>query len=98
MKAIKKILILCMLFITGCRYQNNMSISNIYTNEDIDEAITCVKTYFKDNYGGCTLIDTYYVGDSYEEEFKEYALIYDVDEAIIISYYLKQTNWEQMVH
>ena len=57
--------------------------SEIYSQEDIDNAAVVVKKYFKDNFKGCTLIDIVYPGDD-EEKFKALADEYDADEGIIL--------------
>ncbi len=70
----KKLILVLLLLLTACSQHgniDNVSISDwrpsdIYTDKDIEEAMTCVKIYFKENFSGCTLMTMSYVGDSYE--------------------------------
>ncbi|MCD7949275.1 MAG: hypothetical protein LUG12_03295 [Erysipelotrichaceae bacterium] len=85
MKIKKIILVLLMLLITACSYEDKMSISDIYTDEDIEGAIDVVKDYFQEYFIDCTFQEISYIGDSYEDEFIEYALNYEAKEAIILT-------------
>ena len=58
--------------------------SQIYSEEDIESAIQVTSDYFDKEFEGCTLMDLYYRGDSYADEFNEFAEIYGADEAIIL--------------
>lgn len=77
------------LVLSGCGGNiNNVVISDykseIYTDDDIESAFHTVKTYFKLNFDDCKLTKLGYYGDTYSDEFNEYAERYDADEAIII--------------
>lgn len=58
--------------------------SGIYSDDDIEAAYQTVKDYFSDKFYGCTLTKLYYPGDTFVDEFNEWAERYDADEAIII--------------
>lgn len=58
--------------------------SVIYSDSDIESAFQTVKDYFKSEFDGCTLTKLYYPGDTYSDEFQEWAKQYDADEAIVI--------------
>lgn len=89
------IIALVMILLTGCSGKNNggninnvqisdWKPSEIYSDEDIEAAYQTVKDYFGKEFGGCTLTKLYYPGDTYSDEFQEWAKQYDADEAIII--------------
>lgn len=88
------ILILTLIF-TGCGrkdrggnidnvYVPDWKPSEIYSDDDIEAAYQTVKDYFSDKFDGCTLTKVYYPGDTYVDEFNEWAAHYDADEAIVI--------------
>lgn len=58
--------------------------SEIYTDSEINSAISVVKTYFRTTFDGCTLTEISYPGDEASEEFKEWAEQYGADEAIVL--------------
>ena len=58
--------------------------SEIYSDDDIESAYQTVEDYFSDEFDGCTLTKMYYPGDTYADEFNEWAEQYDADEAIVI--------------
>lgn len=58
--------------------------SEIYIDSDIESAFQTVKDYFSKEFEGCTLTKLYYPGDTFADEFTEWAMQYDADEAIII--------------
>jgi len=92
----KKIIALCLALIlvlstVGCNKGNvnNVNItdwkpSEIYSDEDIQSAITVVMDYFKSEFEGCTLTNVSYPGDSSADEFIEWAEQYEADEAIVL--------------
>lgn len=92
----KKIIALCLALIlvlstVGCNKGNvnNVNItdwehSEIYSDEDIQSAITVVMDYFKSEFEGCTLTSISYPGDSSADEFIEWAEQYEADEAIVL--------------
>lgn len=88
------------LVLSGCGGNiNNVVISDykseIYTDDDIESAFRTVKTYFKLNFDDCKLTKLGYYGDTYSDEFNEYAKRYDADEAIIISSSFDVSNKER---
>lgn len=58
--------------------------SELYTDDEIEAAFQTVKDYFAEEFDGCTLTELSYPGDTYADEFQEWAAQYDADEAIII--------------
>ena len=58
--------------------------SEIYADDDIEAAYQTVKDYFSSEFDGCTLTKIYYPGDTYADEFIEWAEQYNADEAIVI--------------
>ena len=58
--------------------------SEIYSDSDIEAAFQTVKDYFGNEFDGCTLTKLSYPGDTYADEFDEWAEQYDADEAIVI--------------
>ncbi|HAD55659.1 MULTISPECIES: hypothetical protein [Clostridia] len=58
--------------------------SEIYSDSDIEAAFQTVKDYFGNEFDGCTLTKLSYPGDTYADEFYEWAEQYDADEAIVI--------------
>ena len=58
--------------------------SEIYSDDDIEAAYQTVTYYFSDKFDGCTLTKIYYPGDTYADEFSEWAEQYDADEAIVL--------------
>ena len=56
--------------------------SEIYSDSDIEAAFQTVKDYFGNEFDGCTLTKLSYPGDTYADEFDEWAEQYDADEAI----------------
>lgn len=58
--------------------------SAIYTDAEIESAFQTVKDYFKKEFVGCTLTELYYPGDTYADEFQEFAARHNAYEAIIL--------------
>lgn len=58
--------------------------SEIYTDDDIEAAFQTVKDYFSREFDGCTLTKLYYPGDTFADEFQEYAAKHNADEAIFL--------------
>ena len=58
--------------------------SEIYPDADVEAAIRTVKEYFKAEFDGCTLTKVSYPGDTYADEFHEWAEQYGADEAIVL--------------
>ena len=58
--------------------------SEIYSDSDIEAAFQTVKDYFGNEFDGCTLTKLSYPGDTYADDFYEWAEQYDADEAIVI--------------
>ncbi|MCD8020863.1 MAG: hypothetical protein LUF92_15210 [Clostridiales bacterium] len=59
--------------------------SELYTDADIEAAIQVIKDYFSEEFSDCTLTDIGYVGDTFSDEFVEWAEQYGSDEAIILT-------------
>ncbi|MCD8254129.1 MAG: hypothetical protein LUC36_01090 [Oscillospiraceae bacterium] len=84
------LLLLMLIALTGCGGNvDNVQISDwkpseIYSDDDIEAAFKAVKDYFSQEFDGCTLTQLYYPGDSYADEFNEWAERYGSDEAIVI--------------
>lgn len=88
------------LLLTGCGLGGDVSRvevkkwepSEIYSDEDINDAIDTVKDYFKDNFDGCTLLTLSYTDD--KEEFAEWAEQKEADEAIVLysSFYVSRNG------
>ena len=55
-----------------------------YSDSDIEAAFQTVKDYFGNEFDGCTLTKLSYPGDTYADDFYEWAEQYDADEAIVI--------------
>ena len=58
--------------------------SEIYSQDDISEAIDVITKEFKKNWKGCTLTEIYYAGDELAKGYQEYANKNDADEAMIL--------------
>lgn len=71
------VLLLCALFLlslTGCqgdvRSARTRSVhSEIYSQEDIEQAIEVIKSDFQKNWKGCKLLEISYAGDEYNRRF-----------------------------
>ncbi len=59
--------------------------SEIYSEQDIDAAISAVRVYFKLSFFDCTLTEIGYIGDEHKEQFAELAEHYGADEVIILT-------------
>ena len=94
---IKKIISLVftmLLLLTACGGENTGNIdkveipdwkpSEIYTDNEIEAAFQTVKEYFSKEFDGCILTKLYYPGDTFADEFSEWAAQYEVDKAIVI--------------
>lgn len=81
--------IICILSLAGCggdisdvkilEYQ-----SEIYTNEDIEDAIEITKKYFKKEFSGCMLTEITYAGDEKSVDYAEWAERNNADEVIVL--------------
>ncbi len=58
--------------------------SDIYTEDDINAAISIVLSDFKNNFDDCELHRIQYVGDKYKDKFIEWQNKYNMDEVIIL--------------
>lgn len=58
--------------------------SDIYTDDEIESAFQTVMDYFSQEFDGCTLTKLYYPGDTFADEFSEWAAQYETEEAIVI--------------
>ncbi len=59
--------------------------SKIYSDDDIERAITEVETYFRLNFSGCTLLELGYAGDGYADQFEELSERYGAEVIILLS-------------
>lgn len=91
MRKIISLAFIMLLLLTGCSKGNidNVEIpdwkpSEIYTDDEIEAAFQTVKDYFSKEFDGCTLTKLYYPGDTFADEFSEWATQYGADEAIVI--------------
>ena len=85
-------IIACMLLVlltAGCR--GNVSDvkvleykSDIYSEEEIEEAIEVVKKYFRSEFSGCTLTEITYAGDDKISSYEDWATRNDGDEVIVL--------------
>lgn len=75
-----------LLLLTGCSqtFVNIGAKSEIYTEEEINEAFDVVLREFRREFEGCTLIEMGYAGDETRSEQKEWAAQYKADECIIL--------------
>ncbi len=71
--------------------------SQIFSEKDINSAIDEVKKLFAEEFGGCSLTEIYYAGDSMKDSFERYKKRYDVDDAIILqsSLYVDSSGGEK---
>ena len=58
--------------------------SQIYSQEEIYEAIDVVEKYFRREFDGCTLTEIGYAGDEKYKAMEEWANQYNADEAIVL--------------
>ena len=58
--------------------------SSLYTFEEIDDAVTVVMNYFRENFDGCELTELWYAGDEGTEEYKALAARYGAEVAIVL--------------
>ena len=84
--------LLCFLLVlltAGCRGDvSNVKVleykSNIYSEEEIKEAIEAVKKYFRSEFSRCTLTEITYAGDDKISSYEEWATRNDGDEVIVL--------------
>ena len=58
--------------------------SDIYSQEDIEDAIDVIKREFFTEWSGCTLTEIYYAGDEYCEDYQDWLNRYSADEVIVL--------------
>lgn len=58
--------------------------SDIYSEEEIEEAIEVVKKYFRSEFSGCTLTEITYAGDDKILSYEDWATRNDADEVIVL--------------
>ena len=58
--------------------------SDIYSEQDIADAMDVVEKYFKSDFGGCTLTDLWYDEDTSISSSDEWVAQYHKDEAIVL--------------
>jgi len=79
-----------MLCLAGCGGKvSNVGIlevpSNLYTFEEIDDAVTVVLSYFQKTFKGCELLELQYAGDEKQKEYDAWAAQYDAEDAIVLT-------------
>ena len=104
----KKLLVLCLaipFFIFGCGHKaKNGNVSNvknhevkseIYTEEEISDAIENIKDYFMVEFKDCTLNELYYIGDEENEKEQQYRNDNEYEYIVLISsFYVDKSNNE----
>lgn len=80
---------LLVLLMAGCRGDvSNVKVleykSDIYSEEEIEEAIEAVKKYFRSEFSGCTLTEITYAGDDKILSYEDWATRNDADEVIVL--------------
>lgn len=89
-KLIRIIACMLLVFLTaGCRGDvSNVKVleykSDIYSEEEIEEAIEVVKKYFRSEFSGCTLTGITYAGDDKISSYEDWATRNDGDEVIVL--------------
>ncbi len=58
--------------------------NNMYTEEEIQDAIDAATAYFDRYFYDCTLTEIYYAGDAVSREFAEWAERHNADEVIVL--------------
>lgn len=58
--------------------------SEIYSQEEIDDAVEVIIKEFKSSWKGCTLTDIYYAGDDRIEDYQDWAERNNADEVIVL--------------
>lgn len=58
--------------------------SEIYSNEEIQDAIDVTMDYFKKKFSGCTLTEITYYGDDKLADYQEFAQRNNADEVIVL--------------
>lgn len=59
--------------------------SELYSEDDVNQAISTVKSYFKSRFSGCELTSITYAGDEKTEKEAAYAVKNDADEVIVLT-------------
>ena len=59
--------------------------SEIYAQEEIENAINIIKNDFKENWGGCKLNEISYVGDERNDDFIDWATKNNKEEVIVLT-------------
>ncbi len=78
--------------ITSCKNMGNVTnvkikevSSEIYSKEEIENAIHIIINDFKDDWGGCTLNEIYYIGDIKNNDFIDWARRNNKEEVIVLT-------------
>ena len=58
--------------------------SEVYSQEEIDEAIEAAERYFQEHFKGCTLTEIWYVGDEKTAGFQEFADRNGAEQVIVL--------------
>ena len=79
-----------MLSVAGCRrgdtrlLETNIGASQVYTQEEIEDAIAVVTAFFGKEFEGCSLLTIEYDEAQYLAEAQEWAEQYQADQAIVL--------------
>lgn len=90
MKRLISTILITLLLLTGCEFGDVSEVkitevrSSIYSENDINQALSVIKNYFRVHFKGCRLIEIGYIGDEHDEEMKEWAEAYNADECILL--------------
>jgi hypothetical protein len=58
--------------------------SQVYSQEEIEQAMQVIEKEFKQNWSGCTLKELYYAGDTMCLEYSEVAGSFESDEILVL--------------
>lgn len=57
--------------------------SEIYSNEEINNAIDVILDYFEKNFNGCSLLEIEYIGDENNDDYRDWAIRNNKSEVIV---------------
>lgn len=59
--------------------------SELYTEQEINEAIAIIENEFQNQWKGCTLREIYYAGDQHSQDHQEWARRNNAEDVIVLS-------------
>lgn len=73
--------------------KTNEGYSEIYSQQDISDAIDTIKNEFEKEWKGCTLNEIYYAGDDVSKDYQDFADRNNADEVIVLlsSFYVDES-------